>query len=245
MAAAVEPPSYIDSPAAYTAVGFDVTALELESELPAYTSPVRAPVSRQTLIREPKEFTFEMPPNGKTSASLTLVADSLLSKNTAVISEGSSVKGTVNFKSEKGDEIHSVIITVSCRRTLCAVPNLRQVKGELITGYLEGEHFTFLERSSTIWSQAMGDPRESVATMTKFTGKLKGKYCWPYCIDMPKEAIMVDMGVKSGPQPFFLPQTFLERHSRVTAQYEVSVRFCRGKLKSDQQSVTILLYTFL
>ena len=43
----------------------------------------------------------------------------------------------------------------------------------------------FLRISETLWETSFGDPRGP--SRTKYTGKLKGDYSWPFSITLPRE----------------------------------------------------------
>lgn len=67
--------------------------------------------------------------------------------------------------------------------------------------------------------------------------KLLGHCVWPLSIPLPKTAV-----VPSGTgdmQPFRLPETFLERHTSASVQYDFAIVISRGKLRSDSQWVDL------
>lgn len=81
----------------------------------------------------------------------------------------------------------------------------------------------------------MGDPRNpSSSVETKYKEKLRGEYQWTFSIPLPKE-IVLPAGPKKDPQIFRLPETFIERHTRASVQYDLSLRLARGKLKIDDK----------
>lgn len=120
-----------------------------------------------------------------------------------------------------------------------------QAYGRIVTGPSSIENFTFVNVSSTLWSPVMGNPRllsvsdsatDTNPSTAKFTNKLEGEYTWDFSLDLPKEVI-IPYGRRNEPHVFTLPQTFYERHSRVSVAYEVAIRIVRGKLKEDHRSV--------
>lgn len=64
-------------------------------------------------VSEPKEFHTELK-KSKTIATLTLVAESTLSKSIPTYVEGQSVKGRIRLSLDKPDTIQSVVVVVSC-----------------------------------------------------------------------------------------------------------------------------------
>ncbi|TFK40192.1 hypothetical protein BDQ12DRAFT_680492 [Crucibulum laeve] len=213
MSGSAAPPSYSERN--------PLPELEAHSELPAYTgrSP---PTLRRQSSESPKEFTYELTRKSKAWATLTLQADDRLSKTIPTFVEGSNIAGTVKLQlPEDGDAIQTV--TVSLR-------------GLIISGANSGEQFTFLDMTSTLWSQAMGNPNDppSDSTPEKYTKKLYGEFTWPYSIPIPKETT-VPAGPRDEMQVFRLPQTFLERHTRASIQYEILLRIGRNKLRTDHK----------
>ncbi|TFK28967.1 hypothetical protein FA15DRAFT_611102 [Coprinopsis marcescibilis] len=56
--------------------------------------------------------------------------------------------------------------------------------GKLITSYLDGGSYTFLNKSVTLWDRSQGDPRFPGGT-DKFNGKFNGQYSFPFSIPFP------------------------------------------------------------
>jgi hypothetical protein len=104
------------------------------------------------------------------------------------------------------------------------------------------EQLTFIDISLTLWTQSDGVPKNARAGDSppsqgggKFTGKLKGEYIWPFSIDLQKE-VMLPSGVDSNKvDPFTPPQTFNERKTLASINYEISVRVVRGRWKADHR----------
>ncbi|KAH9481701.1 hypothetical protein JR316_0006228 [Psilocybe cubensis] len=242
----------------------ETTSIRLDSELPAYVPPPPASsgsnnghgIGAEGALgsSQPKEFHSELKKKGKTIATLTLIADSALSKGIPTYAQGQPIKGRVKLNLEKPETIQSVVVTV---------------RGQVITGAGPNEHLTFVDISRVPWSQSDGEPLNSSsddgnstptptasttapATTTsapsvepstpKFTGKLQGEYTWPFKVDLPKQVVVLSGGLKGEPQTFALPQTFSERHARASVLYEVSLQLTKGKLRADYRVASTFGY---
>ncbi|PPR02623.1 hypothetical protein CVT24_002194 [Panaeolus cyanescens] len=228
-----DPPYYVD--ATLSALNDDEPSFTADGvPLPAY--PGARPV-RAARIREPsrlKEFKYKINRNGRNWACMTVSADEAISKVIPTYVEGESIQGQVELQTEKsGDDIRGVVVSVI---------------GEVIMGVVKGERFKFLELSQTLWSREMGDPHqlgsrspqdEGQPDLTgaqeapiKYTQKLMGQFSWKFDFKLPKE-VSLRNGKEMG--TFRLPQTQSERYTRACVQYEVSVRFIRGRMRSDNK----------
>ncbi|KAJ7455297.1 hypothetical protein B0H11DRAFT_2161071 [Mycena galericulata] len=118
---------------------------------------------------------------------------------------------------EKGDSIQSVSVTVT---------------GRIVTGSSVDDTYIFLNQSLPLWSKAE-------SRTTGAATKLLGACVWPFSISLPKA-----VSVKDGSHDtlFRLPETFLERHTRASISYEISVLVSRGKLRADSQIKTRFAY---
>ncbi|KDR78971.1 hypothetical protein GALMADRAFT_244680 [Galerina marginata CBS 339.88] len=227
------PPSYSDPIIGIDgdADVFNVAASAFE--LPAYT-PSRT--SNPRAAREPgiKEFPHELKKKGKSFAVMTIIAEESYSRQIPTFLEGMPVKGRVRLTLDKPDGIQSVVVSVT---------------GQVIVGANQGEQLTFIDISQTLWSHFDGEPQNTnsddgnsspegtdvpTGSPPKFTGKLQGDYTWQFSIDLPKEVVLPS-GPRNQPHVFNPPQTFNERHTRASINYEVSVRFTRGKLRTDHR----------
>jgi hypothetical protein len=75
----------------------------------------------------------------------------------------------------------------------------------------------------------------SVCLWTRKTAPLDaGRYAWPFSIPIPREVTLPMGGHLS---TFRLPESFLERQTRVTVLYEISVTVSRGMFRPDSQYV--------
>ncbi|KAF8968090.1 hypothetical protein BDZ97DRAFT_1916317 [Flammula alnicola] len=235
--------------------GRDATAL-VETSAPASDLPVYTPSRRRSVMttasRTPrqeqlKEFVYDIKRKGKAVASMTILAEASYSKHIPTFLEGLPVKGRVQLNLEKADVIQSVVVSI---------------QGKIIAGANPNQHLTFVEVSSTLWSQDEGHPRNLSETnaalfptisspssragssntsassagtglgLGKFNGKLQGEYTWDFSLDMPRE-VAIPHGRRKEIGMFSPPQTFNERHGSVSINYEVSVRFSRGKWQTD------------
>ncbi|KAF7424449.1 hypothetical protein PC9H_009756 [Pleurotus ostreatus] len=189
-------------------------------QLPEYTStrPLSLVASRHTPIL--KEFTYDSKNRkGRSWLSLTLKGDTLLSKHTPTIAEGSGLSGSVSLNLESSEAIQAVSISVI---------------GQIITGANPGESFTFLEIPVTLWSKALGEANPAGDIRQESSGKLLGTYSWPFHVDIPKQ-VTLPIGSYGSSQTYTLPQTFLERHTRAGIKYDVIVRISRGKLRVNSK----------
>lgn len=63
--------------------------------------------------------------------------------------------------------------------------------------------------------------------------KLLGHCVWKLSIVLPR-AVTLPSSLGE-PGPFRLPETFLERHTRASIQYDLGILISRGKLRADSQ----------
>ncbi|KAJ3564407.1 hypothetical protein NP233_g8318 [Leucocoprinus birnbaumii] len=200
-----------------------------------------------------KLFTYDVKKDGRTWAELKVAADETISKTSPTFIEGSRIEGQVSLYAAKAESIHSVIVSVSLTlfvqsdwRALLNSNHwvdLRQVKGQVITGTHASGQFTFFEVIQTVWSRAMGDPRKgnvhATAGATRSSSphneKLRGTFSWPFSLEMPREVIVSSKMMRTGSNLFRLPESYFERHGRASIRYEVCVRFVRGHFRSDDR----------
>ncbi|KAJ8494403.1 hypothetical protein ONZ45_g13241 [Pleurotus djamor] len=187
-------------------------------ELPEYSSHLSPPsamaASTSTRRHDSKEFSYQMKNRkGRPWLTMTMMGSSLLSKQIPIIVEGSSVEGKVLVNLDAEDGIQAVTVTAF---------------GRIISGANAGESYTFLRTSTCLWSKSSGNSNSGGPT------KLSGEHFWTYKLDIPKQ-VTLDLGPSGQGQTYSLPQTFLERHSRVSVQYDLVVRASRGKLRPDSK----------
>jgi hypothetical protein len=145
--------------------------------------------------------------------------------------EDEPIAGTVALNLEKEDSITAVTVSVT---------------GKIVTGAKSGDVYTFMTYSEPLWSRAMGDPHtsspsSSPGSASRFNGKLSGSYSWPFSFTLPKKVTLQHTSAEP-PQTYRLPQTFLERLTIVSVQYDLTVNITRTKLRPDSQLQTVLAY---
>jgi hypothetical protein len=112
------------------------------------------------------------------------------------------------------------------------------VKGRILTGANADDSYTFLDLTHPIWSKSPNDPRVPSSSEGANSNKLHGLCVWPLSIPIPK-VVGIPSSQGDAPQIFQLPETFLERHSGASVQYDLTIRISRGKLRSDSQYVMV------
>ncbi|KAJ7650105.1 hypothetical protein FB45DRAFT_731348 [Roridomyces roridus] len=183
------------------------------ADLPAYTR--RNTLAQPAVRREPVEHIFPLEDSkGRPWASLTLRSSAKSSKSTPMYNEKEHINGSFQLHAEKGDSIHSVTVNIT---------------GRIVTGAGVNDTYIFLSQSLPLWSKA--DSRASGAAT-----KLLGASVWPFSIPLQK-AVSGKDGVL-----YRLPETFLERHTRASVAYEISVLVSRGKLRPDSHVKTRFAY---
>ncbi|KAF9563247.1 hypothetical protein CPC08DRAFT_761006 [Agrocybe pediades] len=191
------------------------------SDLPPYTrrSTLTQPIN---LRREPTEHVFQLS-DGKPKPWVTLkiFSSAKSSKSLPTFFEKENITGSLELDAERGDSIHGVTVVVT---------------GRVISGSGVDDCFIFLNQSQSIWSKAEGS-RTAEGTSSN---KLLGHCVWPLSIVLPR-AVTVPTG--SGEmRAFRLPETFLERQTRVSVQYDLTVVVSRGKLRTDNKIKTAFGY---
>ncbi|KAJ3725122.1 hypothetical protein C8R42DRAFT_660584 [Lentinula raphanica] len=150
-----------------------------------------------------------------------------------IIVEGAGpVTGSVNLDLQSPETVQAISIAV---------------RGRAITGANEGGSFTFLNHTVSLWAKEQGDPRAyrtdrvsdgsvNNATNPSKSGKLCGKYKFPFSITLPTQ--------NDGPGDSLhsLPETFQERLSGVRVRYELVLKIARGRLKPDTKLQIPVVY---
>lgn len=109
--------------------------------------------------------------------------------------------------------------------------------GRIITGSQIDDCFVFLNLTQPIWAKSKETPRIPSPSEGASSTKLIGHCVWPLSIPLPRTAT-----VPSGSgemRSFRLPETFLERNTRVSVQYDLTINILRGKLRTDNRFVLI------
>ncbi|KAJ7158556.1 hypothetical protein C8R46DRAFT_394511 [Mycena filopes] len=182
------------------------------ADLPAYTR--RNTLAQPLVRREPVEHLYPLADGkGRPWATLSLMSSARSGKSIPTFYEKEHINGSFQLTAEKGDSIQSVTVTVT---------------GRIVTGSSIDDTYVFLTQSLPLWSNS--DSRSSGAAT-----KLLGECVWPFSIPLPKAVSLKDF---SHDVLFRLPETFLERHTRASVSYEISVLVSRGKLRADSQIKT-------
>ncbi|KAJ6460063.1 hypothetical protein C8R47DRAFT_129694 [Mycena vitilis] len=101
-----------------------------------------------------------------------------------------------------------------------------KILGSVITGPMVEDRMTFLKLSTALWTR----------TATPLD---VGRAWWPFSIPLPNEA-----NVQTGGQRWAvrLPESLLERNTRVTVLYEISVIVARGIFRGNSSFTTRFRY---
>ena len=103
--------------------------------------------------------------------------------------------------------------------------------GRILTGPNIDDSFAFLNHTQPIWAKSPDLPRLPSPSDATLSDKLLGHCVWPLSIPIPRT---VDAPTGAGnTRSFRLPETFLERHTRVSVQYDLTINVSRGKLRAD------------
>ncbi|KAJ7104001.1 hypothetical protein B0H15DRAFT_808037 [Mycena belliarum] len=200
------------SPPRYRRFSRPGPAPQSAADLPAYTR--RNTLAQPVAHREPVEHVYPLADGkGRPWASMTLRSSAKSGKSVPTFYEKEHINGSFQLSAEKGDSIQSIIATVT---------------GRIVTGSSVDDTYTFHTQSVPLWSKA--DSRASGAAT-----KLLGICVFPFSIPMPKAVSIKDGGRDT---LFRLPETFLERHTRASVSYEISITVSRGKLRTDSQIKT-------
>ncbi|KAF8628024.1 hypothetical protein AX15_004141 [Amanita polypyramis BW_CC] len=190
------------------------------NELPSYTrhNILHPPVVRQ----EPTEHIYQLA-EGKSRPWVTLkiYSSAKSAKSLPVFLERRPITASLEVQAEKGDSIHQIMSIVT---------------GRIITGANTKDSFTFLSETLPIWSKSPESSRVPSPSEGTTGSKLIGECVWPISITLPKA---VNVPLAGGESCFYrLPETFLERHTRVSVQYDFTILISRGKLRASSQVKT-------
>jgi len=105
--------------------------------------------------------------------------------------------------------------------------------GRIITGSSVSDSFVFLSQSLPIWSKSPDVPRLPSTSEGAQGPKLLGQCVWPLNIAIPRTVNCPGEG--GDIRTFRLPETFLERHTVASIQYDLTVQVSRGILRADQK----------
>ncbi|KAF9466644.1 hypothetical protein BDZ94DRAFT_1157821 [Collybia nuda] len=193
------------------------------NELPIYTR--RNTLAQPVIQREPTEHVYLLTEKNRAWVTLKIQSSAKSSKSLPTFFEKENINGSLEINADKGDSIHSITATVT---------------GRIITGSGADDIFTFLSQSLPIWSKSADVPRLPSSSVGTSQSKLLGHCVWPLSIPIPK-TVVAPSGT-GDMQPFRLPETFLERHTSASVQYDFTIVISRGKLRSDSQIKTAFGY---
>ncbi|KAJ7512871.1 hypothetical protein B0H11DRAFT_1947754 [Mycena galericulata] len=111
------------------------------------------------------------------------------------------------------------------------------IRGEITIGPQRQHRLRFLNVATPLWSKAEGRLGEMVTLPS-------GDCSWPFSIDIPKEVIIPDPDNPGAVRSYSLPQTFLERNTRASAHYSISVQIVRSGIfsREDNEHETMFVY---
>ncbi|KAK0223391.1 hypothetical protein IW262DRAFT_1269466 [Armillaria fumosa] len=189
------------------------------TDLPPY-SRHNTPTGRHT-PREPTEHVFQiMSGKDKAWATLKVFSSAKSAKSLPTFYEKEIINGIVDLDVERGDSIQAVNATVT---------------GRVITGAGMDDVCSFLNVTIPVWAKIGNSRSPSPASENN---KLCGRHTFPFSIVLPRT---VSLTVRE-PKTFRLPETFLERHTPATVQYDLIVTISRSKMRSDSHIKTAFGY---
>ncbi|KAH6902825.1 hypothetical protein BKA70DRAFT_1434444 [Coprinopsis sp. MPI-PUGE-AT-0042] len=147
---------------------------------------------------------------------------------------GDPVQGEVKLDFVRSQTVNSVQLSL---------------RGRFITSALAEGIFTFLNQTFTIWDRNMGDPRVPLSPLDgpfnrppRFDSKLKGQYNLPFCFPFPVEICLPRKG-GDVQQVVQTPQSFLERGTSASIQYELVLVLTHGLFRSNSTLSTMVTFT--
>ncbi|RDB25527.1 hypothetical protein Hypma_006735 [Hypsizygus marmoreus] len=192
-------------------------------ELPPYTR--RNTLAQPLVRREPTEHVYLLTEKNRPWVTLKLYSSAKSSKSLPTFFEKENINGSVEINADKGDSIQSITALVT---------------GRIITGASVHDSSTFLSLSLPIWSKSTDIPRVPSPSEGASKSKLLGHCEWPLSIPLPR-TVSVPNGT-GGVETCRLPETFLERHTTASIQYDFAIVISRGKLRADSQIKTAFGY---
>lgn len=215
----------MDSPPRYRRFSRPGEIPQPGAELPPYTRRRFTLAQPLSPPRPPTEHVYQLFDNkGKAWATLTVMSSAKSSKSLPTFFEKENINCSLELDVGKSDSIQAVTVTVT---------------GRIITGPGSEDSQTFLNLVVPIWSKSSDVPHLPSSSPGANGSKLSGQCVWPLSIALPRT---VQLPSSSGDQTFRLPETFLERHTGASIQYDLSVLISRGLLRSDSRIVTAFGY---
>ncbi|PFH53152.1 hypothetical protein AMATHDRAFT_55616 [Amanita thiersii Skay4041] len=210
----------VSSPPTYRRVTNSLgLAPESTHDLPPYT---RRNTLNSVVRREPTEHVYHLSEGkGNPWATLKVYSSAKSTKSLPTFFEKEPVTASLEVHAEKGDSIQQITAIVT---------------GRLITGASSSDELTFLCETLPIWAKSPTIHRVPSHSEGASGAKLLGKCEWPISITLPKA---VNIPNANGEACFYrLPETFLERHTKVSIQYDLTIYISRGKLRANSQIKT-------
>ncbi|KAG5647015.1 hypothetical protein DXG03_001740 [Asterophora parasitica] len=185
-------------------------------DLPPYTrrNTLAQPIAR----REPVEHVYLLSEKNRPWVTLKLYSSAKSSKSLPTFFEKENINGTLEIDAERGDSIQSITATIT---------------GRIITGARPDDSFKFLNHSLPIWSKSSDIPRMPSPSEGASKSKLLGRCEWPLSIPVPRTVTVPNGSGAMEACP--LPETFLERHTAASIQYDFTITISRGMLRADNQ----------
>ena len=204
------------------------------SELPPYSRRHTLHQPVPAARREPTEHVFQLSEGkGKPWVTLKLHSSAKSSKSLPTFFEKENINGQLELSAERGDNIQAITAIVSLTYikslTLGLMP--QQLSGRIISGAVSNDTFTFLNQTLPIWSKSLDCPRVPSPSEGASSTKLLGHCVWPLSIPIPRSVEVPSGG--GDVRSYRLPETFLERYTKVSIQYDLSIIISRGGLRSD------------
>ncbi|KAF5372740.1 hypothetical protein D9615_010121 [Tricholomella constricta] len=192
-------------------------------DLPPYTR--RNTLAQPVVRREPTEHVYLLNEKNRPWVTLKLYSSAKSSKSLPTFFEKENINGILEINADRGDSIQSITATIT---------------GRIITGANAGDSFTFLSHSLPIWSKSLDVPRLPSPSEGASKSKLLGRCEWTLSIPLPRTVTVLN-GTGS-PETCHLPETFLERHTIASIQYDFTIQISRGMLRVDSQVKTAFGY---
>ncbi|KAH6913194.1 hypothetical protein BKA70DRAFT_1262167 [Coprinopsis sp. MPI-PUGE-AT-0042] len=169
-----------------------------------------------------------------TPIELILEAERTSASSMPTYTEGEPVRGRVALHLSKPQTIREVTVTVR--------GSITSMDGSL-------DHTPFLNIPVTLWRPSSSESQRSPSpnsasssdTIQAHSKRLYGNFQWAFSIDLPK-TVVASCGSRKAAELFKLPQTFTERHARVSIAYEACLRVRRGRLASDYRTSLGFVY---
>ncbi|KAF8896106.1 hypothetical protein BD779DRAFT_1433414 [Infundibulicybe gibba] len=190
--------------------------------LPPYTR--RNTLAQPVAHRQPTEHVFYAEDSkGRPWATLKVHSSAKSSKSLPTFFEKENINGSLTYLLRRG--IPSMLLRYVW------TDSFFQISGRIITGASADDSFTFLNIHVPIWSKSLSVPRLPSQSPAHWPCS------WDISIPLPKSISLPGDAHSSR-----LPETFLERHTRASVQYDLTIHISRGKLRSDSRIKTAFGY---